>query len=127
LFMGRIKSVTLHRAQSLRRHDTDAEARLWNVLRAGRLDGWKWKRQAPFGPYILDFLCRDAALVVELDGGQHADQIAYDARRTAYLNRAGLRVIRFWNSEVLQNRDGVYLTLLDACASSPPAKRRGRG
>ncbi len=97
--MGRINTlrqhVALRRARDLRRRDTDAEARLWNALRAGRLGGWKWKRQVPFGPYILDFLCRDAALVLEVDGGQHADQVAYDARRTVYLERAGLRVLRF--------------------------------
>jgi very-short-patch-repair endonuclease len=134
--MGRIKiagrKLAVRRAQALRRQDTHAEARLWNVLRAGRLGGWRWKRQVPFGPYILDFVCRDAALVVELDGGQHADQIAYDTRRTAFLERGGLRVLRFWNTAVLTNRDGVCDTILDACGgdaepSSPPAKRRGRG
>jgi very-short-patch-repair endonuclease len=84
-------------------------------LRAERLGGWKWKRQVPWGPYFLDFLCRDARLVVEVDGGQHASQLAYDARRTAYLARSGLRVLRFWNSDVLTNGDGVCLTILDAC------------
>jgi len=103
------------RARELRRDDTHAEAQLWNVLRARRLGGWKWKRQVPWGPYFLDFLCREAGLVVEVDGGQHADQIAYDQRRSAYLERAGLRVLRFWNSAVLTNRDGVCLTILEAC------------
>jgi len=63
----------------------------------------------------VDFLCVEAGLVVEVDGGQHADQVAYDARRTAYLERSGLRVLRFWNSDVMTNRDGVCLTILDAC------------
>jgi very-short-patch-repair endonuclease len=103
------------RAPELRRDDTHAEAQLWNDLRARRLGGWKWKRQVPWGPYFLDFLCREAGLVVEVDGGQHADQIAYDQRRSAYLERAGLRVLRFWNSAVLTNRDGVCLTILEAC------------
>lgn len=67
------------------------------------------------GPFILDFLCREAGLVVELDGGQHAEQVAYDARRTAYLGRAGLRVLRFWNFSVLTNREGVCDTILEAC------------
>ena len=133
--MGQITSLrqqlTLRRAKSLRRHDTAAEAHLWNALRARRLDGLKWKRQVPFGPYILDFLCRDARLVVEVDGGQHAEQVAYDARRTAWLERAGFRVVRFWNSEVLTNRDGVCLSILDACDAPPPLPRRlapsGRG
>jgi very-short-patch-repair endonuclease len=109
------RAATVERARDLRRRDTEAEARLWNALRAHRLGGWKWKRQAPFGPYFIDFLCVEAGLVVEVDGGQHAERIEYDARRTAYLERAGLRVLRFWNTDVLTNRDGVCLTILDAC------------
>ena len=126
--MGQIRNarakLTQHRARALRRGDTDAEARLWNAVRAGRLEGLKWKRQVPFGPYIVDFLCRDAGLVVELDGGHHAHQAAYDARRTAFLERAGLRVLRVWNTEVLTNRDGVCANILAACGapSSPPAQ-----
>jgi len=103
------------RARALRRADTDAEARLWSSLRDRRLGGWRWKRQVPRGSYIVDFYCAEARLVVELDGGQHADQVAYDARRTAYLETLGLRVLRFWNSEVLTNCDGVCLTILNAC------------
>ena len=103
------------RARALRLDGTRAEASLWRVLRDRRLGDWRWRRQAPFRPYILDFLCREACLVVELDGDQHADQLEYDARRTAYLNRAGLRVLRYWNSSVLENRDGVCLSILEAC------------
>jgi len=108
-------STPRDRARALRRGDTGAEARLWNALRARRLGGWKWRRQVPNGPFILDFLCVEAGLVVELDGGQHAEQAAYDARRTAYLERQGLQVLRFWNSDVLTNRDGACLTILEAC------------
>lgn len=135
--MGVIKDrhqgLARHRARTLRRDDTQAEARLWNALRARRLGGWAWKRQVPWGPFILDFHCTDARLVVELDGGQHADQIEYDDRRTAYLERDGLRVLRFWNSAVLTNRDGVCESILDACGSDllSPGKaereRAGRG
>lgn len=107
--------ATTQRARELRRGDTNAEARLWTALRARRLGGWYWKRQVPFGPYFLDFLCREVGLVVEVDGGQHGDQVAYDARRTAYLERSGLRVIRFWNGAVLTNRDGVCRAILEAC------------
>jgi very-short-patch-repair endonuclease len=99
----------------MRRNDTDAEARLWTALRAQRLGGWTWKRQVTFGPFILDFLCRDARLVVEVDGGQHAERLAYDERRTACLERSGLRVLRFWNSAVLTNREGVCDSILEAC------------
>jgi very-short-patch-repair endonuclease len=132
-------AATIERARDLRHRDTDAEARLWNALRAHRLGGWKWKRQVPFGPFFLDFLCVAAGLVVELDGGQHSEQVAYDARRTAYLEARGLRVLRFWNSVVLTNREGVCRDILEACggehtvngqdvAPLPPGEaRRGRG
>jgi very-short-patch-repair endonuclease len=113
------------RARTLRREDTAAEAQLWNALRARRLGGWRWRRQVPKGPFILDFLCVEAGLVVELEGGQHADQVAYDARRTAYLEGLGLRVIRFWNSAVLTNRDGVCITILDACGGEHPSMGPG--
>ncbi|MFN4175434.1 endonuclease domain-containing protein [Phenylobacterium sp.] len=109
------------RARAMRREDTEAEARLWNALRARRLGGWRWRRQVPKGPFIVDFLCVEASLVVELDGGQHADQADYDARRTAFLEGLGLRVIRFWNSAVLTNRKGVCLTILEACGGERPA------
>lgn len=115
----------LNRARKLRREDTDAEARLWNALRARRLGGWKWRRQVPKGSYIVDFLCPEAALVVELDGGHHAEQVDYDARRTAYLESLGLRVMRFWNSAVMENRDGVCLTILDACGGDHSAEDPG--
>jgi len=109
------RKTLLHRARTLRREDTAAEARLWGALRADRLGGWGWKRQVAFDPYILDFLCPDARLVVEVDGGQHADQLEYDARRTNFLESHDLRVLRFWNSAVLTNCTGVCDTILDAC------------
>jgi len=111
---------TVARARELRRHDTTAEARLWNSLRAHRLGGWKWKRQVPWGPYFLDFLCREAALVVEVDGGQHSEQTDYDARRTRFIERSGFRVLRFWNSSVMENLDGVCLMVLEACGGERP-------
>jgi very-short-patch-repair endonuclease len=121
-----LKDTTLRdRARSMRRDDTDAEAKLWNALRARGLGGWRWRRQVPKGPFIVDFLCVEASLVVELDGGQHADQVEYDARRTVYLEGLGLRVIRFWNSAVLENRDGVCLTILDACGGEHPSMGSG--
>lgn len=131
--MGKIRTVRdvklTHRARRMRREDTEAEAWLWQALRAHRLDGSKWRRQVPVGPFIVDFLCDDFALVVEVDGGQHAERTGYDARRTAYLSARGLQVLRFWNSEVLTNRDGVCLTILDALdtrrrTSSPAARER---
>jgi very-short-patch-repair endonuclease len=103
------------RARALRTEDTRSEARLWAALRDRRLGGWRWKRQVPQGPYIVDFYCAAARLVVEIDGGQHAEQVGYDDRRTAFLNAKGLRVLRFWNHQVITNIDGVCLTILNAC------------
>ena len=100
------------RARQLRRDQTEAEARLWNALHDRRLGGWKWRRQVTMGPYILDFYCPEAGLVVELDGGQHADQVAYDERRARYLEGRGLRVIRFWNGAVWPGCDGVCVSIL---------------
>jgi very-short-patch-repair endonuclease len=127
--MASIKTIRDHtprdRARRLRREDTDAEAKLWNALRDRRLGGWKWRRQVPKGPFIVDFLCPEAGLVVELDGGQHSEQVEYDARRRAYLERLELRVIRFWNSAVLMNRDGVCLTILDTLGGEHPSMGSG--
>ncbi|MGH6909317.1 MAG: endonuclease domain-containing protein [Phenylobacterium sp.] len=116
------RTAAIARARELRRDDTDAEARLWSALRARRLGGWKWKRQVPWGPYFVDFLCVEAGLVVEVDGGQHSDRVAYDERRTAYLARSGLQVLRFWNTAVLTNRDGVCMTILEACGGEHPGE-----
>jgi very-short-patch-repair endonuclease len=117
--MGNVRRIermaTIARARALRRGDTRAEAHLWNALRARRLGGWKWKRQLPFGPFFLDFACVEAHLVVEVDGGLHADAVEYDARRTAFLEAAGWRVVRVWNSEVFANRAGVCASILEAC------------
>ena len=101
------------RARSLRMTMTDAERRLWSALRARRLQGFKFRRQHPVGPYIADFVCLAHRLVIEADGGQHAES-AYDARRTAWLESRGWRVIRFWNNDVLTNPTGVQETVLSA-------------
>jgi len=113
------------RARSLRRDQTEAEARLWEALRAGRLEGWKWRRQVPVGPFIVDFLCLEAALVVELDGGIHAERADRDARRDAYLRTRGLQVLRFWNSELSGRFDHVCWTILSTCRETDP-QQRGR-
>ena len=127
--MGKIVSVDSKlrrdRARRLRRDQTPSEARLWEALRGSRLDGWKWRRQAPVGPYIVDFLCLEAAIAVELDGGIHAEQADRDARRDAHLRARGLRVLRFWNREVEADFDGVCWAILNACRESDP-RRRGR-
>jgi very-short-patch-repair endonuclease len=88
-------------ARWLRRDRTEAEARLWRYLRNRQLEGAKFRFQSPVGPYVVDFLCTEAKLIVELDGGQHGEQIAQDALRTKALEAAGYTVLRFWNNDVL--------------------------
>ena len=93
-------------ARRLRRASTDAETRLWGRLRARQIEGAKFVRQFPIGPHVADFACREARLVIELDGGQHADS-ATDGARTELIEAHGYTVIRFWNNDVLANTDGV--------------------
>ena len=123
---------TLSHAKEMRRAPTDAERQLWSRLRAKRLNGWKFRRQQPIGPYIADFACLDARLIVEVDGSQHADS-ARDAARDDWLGAQGFRIMRFWNNEVLENEDGVLVTILAALEpplpnpSPQPLSRKGRG
>jgi len=102
------------RARRLRATPTDAERKLWQQLRNRQLAGQKFRRQVPFGPYVVDFYCHEARLVIEVDGSQHDCQQAYDERRTAFLQSQRIRVIRFWNNEVLLNMEGVLTVVLDA-------------
>lgn len=98
----------------LRNASTDAERALWQRLRMRQLDGCKFRRQHPFGDYIVDFACLERRLVIELDGGQHADSMEADAQRTACLEDAGFRVLRFWNNQVFEEMDGMLETILRA-------------
>lgn len=93
------------RARTMRHGGTDAEGRLWQALRARQLQGAKFRRQVPLGDYVADFLCFEARLIVEVDGGQHS--LERDGARTAWLESQGFRVVRFWNNEVLGNLEGV--------------------
>ena len=101
-------------ARKLRRNQTEAEQRLWQQVRSRRLSGYKFRRQVPIGTYIADFVCEDAKLIVELDGGQHDDNKQADDMRTKNLENFGYHVIRFWNNEVLENMEGVLTVLLQA-------------
>ena len=96
-------------ARRLRRDQTDVERTLWNALRNRRLGKFKFRRQQPIGSYIVDFLCCEARLVVELDGDQHAlpENLEKDRMRTAFLEASGYRVLRFWNLDLIENFDGV--------------------
>ena len=87
-------------ARKLRQTSTVPEVKLWQYLRDRRFMALKFRRQYPIGPYVVDFVCLSHKLVIELDGGQHADQVAYDNKRTEYLEHFGFRVLRFWNTDV---------------------------
>lgn len=99
--------MNIGRARTLRRVMTEAERRMWSVLRNRQVAARKFRRQEPIGPYVVDFVCESARLIVELDGGQHADQQRADAARTAWLEAEGYRVLRFWNNEIFENLPGV--------------------
>ena len=114
-------------ARMLRRNQTEAEKRLWYRLKNRGLGGWKFRRQHAVGPYFADFACIEAALVVEIDGGQHQERTAQDRARTAFLEENGYRVVRFWNNDVLNNTDAVLQSILDALRPSPLPSPRKRG
>ena len=117
------------RARQLRRTQTEAESRLWFLLRDRRIAHCKFRRQHPIGPYIADFACVAARLIVEADGGQHADS-PIDARRTAWLRAAGWEVIRFWNNDPLQQPGAVVeriVQALGAIGGQSPTRRAAPG
>ncbi len=113
-------------SRELRTDQTDAERRLWSMLRANRLDGWKFKRQEQIGDFIVDFACFRARLIIEADGSQHAESAA-DTKRDAYLMSQGFRVLRFWNNDILTNSDGVATAILAALETPLPNPSPARG
>jgi len=122
-------------AKALRKRMTDAERRLWRYLRNRELGGWKFRRQYPVGPYIIDFICVEKNLVIEVDGGKHAENEELDIQRSEYLNKMGYRVFRFWNNQVLQETEAVLEMILAILMNenqnspsprpSPPLGERG--
>ncbi|MFS8035902.1 endonuclease domain-containing protein [Xanthobacter sp. AM11] len=121
------------RARSLRGTQTDAEQRLWTELRGHRLTGMSFRRQHPLGPYVVDFICLPARLVIEVDGGQHytPEGLARDRRRECFLADRGLTVLRFSNLDVLNNMSGVLETISTFATGGapppPPSPASGRG
>jgi very-short-patch-repair endonuclease len=114
----------LDRARKLRREMTPQERLPWAQLRDRRLNGAKFRKQMWLGGYIADFACPEARLVVEADGSQHADNLAYDEARSAEFTRLGWRTLRFWNNEITADLDGVLTAILDALPSpSHPASQ----
>ena len=102
------------RARQLRLHPTDAEDRVWSLLRNRQLNGHKFHRQYIIGFYIVDFVCREKNLVLELDGEHHKENIGYDEERTRFLNSQDYKVLRFWNYEVFNNIEGVINCIVNA-------------
>jgi very-short-patch-repair endonuclease len=113
--------VTTSRARQLRTRQTDAERKLWFLLRDRRLNGAKFRRQVPIDNYIVDFVCQESKLIVELDGGQHADQLAYDTARSEWLAGVGYRVLRFWNNDLSGNEEGVLTAIYNELESNAQA------
>ncbi|GAA4794205.1 endonuclease domain-containing protein [Lysobacter hankyongensis] len=105
-------------ARKLRRGMTDAEQCLWRILRKRQIDGHRFRRQCPIDRFVVDFACLESALIVEVDGGQHAES-SQDRARDACLVRLGYRVLRFWNNDVLENSEGVYDMIRIALSDSP--------
>ena len=126
-------------ARKLRKNMTNAERLLWQHLRNRELGGYKFRRQRPVGPYIVDFVCLEKKLVIEVDGGQHAGQVELDAKRSGYLEEKGYLVLRFWNNEVLKETESVLTVILSSLdgnvassypltpALSPRGEGRGEG
>ena len=114
--------VLKNNSRLLRKSMTDAERRLWQAIRLRQVDGFKFRRQCPIGRYIVDFACPERKLIIELDGGQHAEQESYDCDRTIWLMSQGFRVMRFWNNEVLTNLNGVKEAIYNAISGNdePP-------
>ncbi len=106
--------MTTARARQLRNNPTEAERALWRYLRLRQLGGYKFRRQQPMGHYIVDFVCYERRLIVEIDGGQHTSQIAYDSERTFCLESQGFKVLRFWNNQALQETEAVRQAILNA-------------
>ena len=107
-------------ARELRKRLTDAEKTLWNHLRLKQLENLKLRRQQPVDKYIVDFICFEKRLVIEVDGGQHLVEKSKDKQRDQYLRKHGFEILRFWNHEVLMNIEGVLEVIRRSCLEHPP-------
>jgi very-short-patch-repair endonuclease len=106
-------------AKNLRKRSTDVENLLWRHLRARQIEGIKFRRQCPIGKYIVDFVCFESKIIIEVDGGQHSIEREKDKERDEWLKSQGFKVLRFWNNEVLTNIEGVLEVIRDKCLFSP--------
>ena len=105
------------RAKHLRKNATNAERLLWHHLRRYQINGHKFRRQQPMGRYIVDFVCFEKKVIIELDGGHHSQQVEYDTTRTEWLESQGFRVLRFWNNQIMKETDAVKSVILEALES----------
>jgi very-short-patch-repair endonuclease len=117
---GQVREHLRRYARRLRREQTDAERKLWSRLRDRRLCGARFRRQHPIGPFISDFCCTEARLVIELDGGQHALRLREDQVRPKFLESQGYAVIRFWDTEISSNMDGILQRIVEALDAKGP-------
>jgi very-short-patch-repair endonuclease len=115
------------RARTLRGNPTEAEKRIWRMLRSKQAEGVRFRRQAPTGSLIVDFVSHEAKLILEVDGGQHDPASEREASRTAFPEGQGYRVLRFWNNEVLKNPEGVYDAITTALRAGKSSPLRGEG
>ncbi|WP_422343770.1 endonuclease domain-containing protein [Parasphingorhabdus sp.] len=113
------EAIIRRRAKSMRSEPTEAETKLWTILRAKRLGGYKFRQQVPIDHYIGDFVCFARKLIVEADGSQHAEN-SYDEKRDSYLKAEGFQILRFWNNDILNNPDGVAEAILAALKTPSP-------
>jgi very-short-patch-repair endonuclease len=107
------------RARQMRKNPTEAERLLWRRLRFWQVDGFKFRRQQSLGNYIVDFVCLEKRLIIEIDGGQHAEHAHYDSVRDAWLRDSGFVVLRFWNNEVLKNIDTITELIAKELQNTP--------
>ena len=119
-----LPAVTLARARALRHEQTDAERRMWRLLHSRRFAGAKFRRNHPIGKFFADFCCLMARLMIEIDGGQHADeaQAAYDQQRTEHVRALGFKVIRFWNEEIFKEPERVLEQIYEALTDKETAE-----
>ena len=107
----------IQRAKELRKNSTDAERVIWSSLRSRRFANYKFRRQQPIGSFVVDFVCFEKRLIIELDGGQHMEDESNDRERTKWLESQGFFVLRFWNNQVLKEADAVKFEILSALQS----------
>jgi predicted GNAT family N-acyltransferase/very-short-patch-repair endonuclease len=108
------------RARTLRQNMTEAEMAVWGLMRSRQIDGYRFRRQVPLGPYIVDFACHAARLIIEIDGGQHDQSSTEETERNRFLEGQGYRILRFWNNDVLTNPEGVWVTISTELTENHP-------